>query len=87
MTQGVRIALTDGAAHAVDSSEMAFKLACQYAFRCAAGPTLFGISCCESLHCCESFTQQMLTTEYLVGSSVLLSPSTLGCLFKVQNQM
>ena len=34
--QGIRIALTDGAAHAVDSSEMAFKLACQYAFRCAA---------------------------------------------------
>ncbi|BDA42638.1 probable elongation factor G, mitochondrial at C-terminar half [Coccomyxa sp. Obi] len=31
--QGVRVALTDGAAHAVDSSEMAFKLACQYAFR------------------------------------------------------
>ena len=36
LTQGVRVALTDGAAHAVDSSEMAFKLACQYAFRRAA---------------------------------------------------
>ena len=27
------IVLTDGAAHSVDSNEMAFKLACQYAFR------------------------------------------------------
>ena len=35
--QGIKIALTDGAAHAVDSSEMAFKLACQYAFREAFG--------------------------------------------------
>ena len=35
--QGIRIALTDGASHAVDSSEMAFKLACQYAFREAFG--------------------------------------------------
>lgn len=37
------MALTDGAAHAVDSSEMAFKLACQYAFREAfmrAGPVI-----------------------------------------------
>lgn len=33
IAQGIRIALTDGAAHAVDSSEMAFKLACQSAFR------------------------------------------------------
>lgn len=33
--QGVRIVLTDGAAHAVDSSEMAFKLAAGYAFRTA----------------------------------------------------
>ncbi len=31
--QGIRIAVTDGAAHAVDSSELAFKLACLYAFR------------------------------------------------------
>merc|ERR1711871_342188 len=31
--QGVRVVLEDGAAHAVDSSEMAFKLASQYAFR------------------------------------------------------
>ena len=31
--QGIRIALTDGNSHAVDSSEMAFKLACLYAFR------------------------------------------------------
>ena len=31
--EGVRVALTDGAAHTVDSSELAFKLACQYAFR------------------------------------------------------
>ena len=36
-SQGIKIALTDGAAHAVDSSEMAFKLACQYAFREAFG--------------------------------------------------
>lgn len=40
---GARIALTDGAAHAVDSSELAFKLAATYAFRDAyarAGPQL-----------------------------------------------
>ena len=37
------MALTDGAAHTVDSSELAFKLACQYAFRDAynkASPTV-----------------------------------------------
>jgi translation elongation factor EF-G len=33
--QGVRVTLTDGAAHAVDSNEMAFRLAAQYAFRAA----------------------------------------------------
>ena len=33
--QGITVALEDGAAHAVDSSEMAFKLAAQYAFRTA----------------------------------------------------
>ncbi len=41
--QGIRIALTDGATHTVDSNEMAFKLACQYAFRQAfdrAGPVI-----------------------------------------------
>ena len=41
--QNIRIALTDGAAHAVDSNEMAFKLACMYAFRGAflqASPTV-----------------------------------------------
>jgi hypothetical protein len=32
--QGVRVVLTDGAAHAVDSSELAFKLASMFAFRC-----------------------------------------------------
>lgn len=40
---GVRVVLTDGAAHAVDSSELAFKLASTYAFRAgyeAAGPTV-----------------------------------------------
>eukprot|EP00891_Asterochloris_glomerata_P009894 jgi/Astpho2/9894/Aster-06607 len=31
--ESVKVALTDGAAHAVDSSELAFKLACVYAFR------------------------------------------------------
>ena len=31
--QGVRVVLTDGAAHAVDSNEMAFRLAAGYAFR------------------------------------------------------
>lgn len=31
--QGIRIALTDGVAHSVDSNEMAFQLAAQYAFR------------------------------------------------------
>lgn len=41
--EGVRVVLTDGAAHAVDSSEMAFKLAAMYAFRSAypnASPTV-----------------------------------------------
>jgi elongation factor G len=41
--EGVKITLTDGGAHAVDSSEMAFKLAAMYAFRAAypnAGPTV-----------------------------------------------
>ena len=33
--QNIKVALTDGAAHAVDSSEMAFKLACMYAFKAA----------------------------------------------------
>ena len=35
--------MTDGAAHSVDSNEMAFKLAAQYAFRQAymkAGPVI-----------------------------------------------
>lgn len=31
--ENIRIALTDGASHAVDSSELAFKLAAIYAFR------------------------------------------------------
>jgi translation elongation factor EF-G len=31
--QGLKIALTDGATHPVDSSELAFKLASMYAFR------------------------------------------------------
>ena len=31
--EGIRIVLTDGASHAVDSSELAFKLASIYAFR------------------------------------------------------
>lgn len=41
--EGVRVVITDGAAHAVDSSELAFKLASMYAFRSAypnAGPTV-----------------------------------------------
>ena len=41
--QGVRIILTDGASHAVDSSELAFKIAALHAFRqaCeAAGPVI-----------------------------------------------
>ena len=41
--KGVEITLTDGAAHSVDSNEMAFKLAAQYAFRQAymkAGPVI-----------------------------------------------
>ena len=33
--QGVRVVLTDGAAHTVDSSELAFKIASVYAFRAA----------------------------------------------------
>lgn len=39
----MRIVLADGASHPVDSSEMAFKLACIYAFRQAyqkAAPTI-----------------------------------------------
>lgn len=31
--ENVRVVLTDGASHAVDSSELAFKLAALYAFR------------------------------------------------------
>ena len=41
--EGVRVTLTDGASHPVDSSELAFKLASQYAFRSAyedAAPTV-----------------------------------------------
>jgi elongation factor G len=41
--EGLKVVLTDGAAHAVDSSEMAFKLAAMYAFRSAypnASPTV-----------------------------------------------
>ena len=41
--EGVRVVLTDGNAHAVDSSELAFKLASMYAFRTAyeaASPTV-----------------------------------------------
>ena len=41
--QGIRIALTDGVAHSVDSNEMAFQLAAQYAFRQGfnkAGPVI-----------------------------------------------
>ena len=34
--QGVRVTLTDGASHAVDSSELAFKIAALHAFRQAA---------------------------------------------------
>lgn len=30
---GVRVVLTDGATHVVDSSELAFKIACKYAFK------------------------------------------------------
>jgi elongation factor G len=37
--EGVRVVLTDGAAHAVDSSEMAFKLASLFAFRQAISLT------------------------------------------------
>lgn len=41
--EGVRVTIVDGAAHAVDSSELAFKLASMYAFRTAyeqAAPTV-----------------------------------------------
>jgi len=38
--EGVKVVLTDGAAHAVDSNEMAFKLAALYAFRAAYPDTL-----------------------------------------------
>ncbi|KAL4537141.1 hypothetical protein Ndes2526B_g04948 [Nannochloris sp. 'desiccata'] len=41
--EGVKVVLTDGAAHAVDSSELAFKLASMYAFRTGyetASPTV-----------------------------------------------
>ena len=43
LVQGIAIGLEDGSAHAVDSSELAFKLAAQYAFRDAfpkAAPTI-----------------------------------------------
>lgn len=60
--EGVRVALTDGAAHAVDSSELAFKLACQYAFRDAyskANPTVLEpIMAVEVRHnsCCRKMS-------------------------------
>lgn len=43
--ENVRVVLTDGASHAVDSSELAFKLASIYAFRqvLVLGPNLFEI--------------------------------------------
>ena len=37
--ENLRVVLTDGASHAVDSSEMAFKIAAQYAFRSAFAET------------------------------------------------
>lgn len=45
--QGVRVVLTDGQAHVVDSNEMAFKLAAGYAFReafLAARPNILEVS-------------------------------------------
>lgn len=33
LPQGVKVTITDGAAHAVDSSELAFKLASMFAFK------------------------------------------------------
>lgn len=67
--ENVRIVLTDGASHAVDSSELAFKLAAIYAFRkvdysccCALFPSKFHkiqnvIVCCnEELEIVMSFS-------------------------------
>lgn len=39
--ENLRVVLTDGASHAVDSSELAFKLAAIYAFRQVLLVTLF----------------------------------------------
>jgi elongation factor G len=38
--ENLRVVLTDGASHAVDSSELAFKLAALYAFRQVCTHTL-----------------------------------------------
>jgi len=47
-SQGVRIALTDGAFHAVDSSELAFKLASVYAFRAAYSQVTISYPSCQT---------------------------------------
>jgi translation elongation factor EF-G len=41
--ENIRITLTDGASHAVDSSELAFKLAAIYAFRQVSISTFLGV--------------------------------------------
>lgn len=41
--ENIRIVLTDGASHAVDSSELAFKLAAIYAFRQVATLASLGL--------------------------------------------
>lgn len=46
--ENLRVALTDGASHAVDSSELAFKLAAIYAFRQV---DIFGIDPIFALCC------------------------------------
>ena len=57
-TQGVRVVLTDGAAHAVDSNELAFRLAAVGGFRDAyrdAQPTvlepIMKVCVCVCVHC------------------------------------
>lgn len=48
--ENLRVVLTDGASHAVDSSELAFKLAALYAFRQVCTHTLLHMSYLELYH-------------------------------------
>jgi hypothetical protein len=60
--QGVRMVVTDGKAHDVDSSEMAFRTASQLAFKqgmATAGGVLLGLGRIVTLHHRSSASSQM----------------------------